>query len=286
MGETQHQRRDRQERFAQAQLVRLNGLANSLDALIREVFDNRVAYTPDNGSDVMALSFVTKQHEHLRSVRTLINAGLHRDAYLIARTMLEGLARLLWAFNRSPERTDLWFWFGAILDWRQILKNEAGGMAVEPGEKAELKAYVDSYGPNYYTKKVRDALQAAEKEGAVFEVPDDPWRNDWTANTTESMFHEVHGEYLYEGPFRDTSEWIHWGPRSIFRAMEPAEWGMGGFTQEDWRAAASALMYGCLSVLHSLEILDQHFSLGITPRLADLGSIVDAINAEAATDVV
>src|SRR3954467_1280709 len=125
MGETQAQRAERQERHSLAVLPRLNELADLLETITHDVYEKRIAFTPDNGADVMALSFVTKQHEHLRSVRTLITAGLHRDALLIAGTMIEGLGRLLWAFNEVPERTDLWFWFGAILDWRQTLKNKA-----------------------------------------------------------------------------------------------------------------------------------------------------------------
>jgi hypothetical protein len=279
MEETQEQRAERQERFSQAQLPRLNEIADNLEAITRDAFEKRIAYTRDNGADVMALSFVTKQYEHLRSVRMLIAAELHRDALLIARTMIEGLGRLLWAFNKVPERTDLWFWFGAILDWRQTLKNEAAGMVIDPDDKAELKTWVDKYGPNYYRDNVRKSLDA-EKDGTVFDMPDDPWRNDWTPTKIESMFQEVEGTYLYESVYRRTSEWIHWGPRSILMAMESAEGGVAGFTQEDWRSAASALMWGCLSLLQSLEVLDRHFSLGISERLAEPVKMIEALNAE------
>jgi hypothetical protein len=199
--------------------------------------------------------------------------------------MIEGLGRVLWAFNKVPERTDLWFWFGAILDWQQTLKNKAAGMHVGPGEKAELKSYVDKHGPNYYRPNVRKALEAAEKDGTAYKIPDDPWGTNWTDTTIEAMFDEVSGKYLYDGVYRRTSEWVHWGPRSILIAMESAEWGVAGFTQEDWRAAASALLYACASLLQSLEVLDQHFSLGITERLAELGNVIEALNAEATTAV-
>src|SRR5215208_6534501 len=128
MSETQDQRAERQEGFSRAELPRLNDLAADLEAITRDVFEKRITYVLDNSADVMVLSFVTKQHEHLRSVRTLIAAGLQRDALLIARTMIEGMAILLWAFNKVPDRPDQWLWFGAILDWRQTLKNEAAGM--------------------------------------------------------------------------------------------------------------------------------------------------------------
>lgn len=169
MGEDQYQRTARQERLGRTALPRLNKLADELETVTAEVFEQRVSYTPEHGADVMALSFVAKQSEHLRSVRALIRISAHRDALLIARTMLEGLGRLLWAFNRRPERTDLWLWYGAILDWRRTLRNEQAGMIVDAREKAELKRYVDQHGPNYYREKVRKAIDDARSRGLDYQ---------------------------------------------------------------------------------------------------------------------
>jgi hypothetical protein len=232
-------------------------VADEVEAVTLEVLGSRVHIETDNGAQVMALSFATKQHEHLRSVRVLINAGLHRDALLIGRTMLEGLTRLLWAFNNAPERTELWFWYGVILDWRQTLKNEAEGVPSNPAVKAELRTYVDRHGPKYLK---RDAS----------ETPEDPWKSNWTSVQIKEMFKEVGFEPMYQGVYGESSEWIHWGPRSIIRAMEPADWGMSGFTQEDWAAALRALGIGCFSLVTSLQVLDRHLSLGRTEQLASL----------------
>jgi hypothetical protein len=281
VSETQDQRKERQDRIAQAAMPGLDELADQLEAIAGELFDKRIAYEPDDGADVMALSFVTKQREHLRSARTLVAAGLHRDALLIARTMIEGLGRLLWAFNRTPERTDLWLWFGTILDWRQTLKNEEAGMEVDPGEKGELKSYVDKHGPNYYRPSVRKGLETAQRDGSHFEIPEDPWAKDWTDASIETMFGEVGGKSLYERAYRNSSEWLHWNPRSILRAMQSAEWGVDGFTQEDWRAAATALQLACQSLLQSLQVLDQHFSTGNAERLSELATTMQTTLDEA-----
>ncbi len=222
----------------------------------------------------MTLSFVTKQHEHLRSVRTLLAVGAHRDAFLVARTMAEGLGRLLWAFKDVPERTDLWLWFGAVLDWRRILKNEEAGMTVNPQEKDELKKLVTKHGPKYYRGDVGASIKAAQTTGKPYKIPKDPWRTNWTDATVKDMFDEVDLALLYEGMYRETSEWVHWGPRSVFMAMEPAEWGTRGFTQEDRPAAARALQLACFSLLTSLQVLDRHFSLGRTERLAGLERVM------------
>ncbi len=280
MGKTQEQVRANQTRMAQESLPGLSVLSVELEALVSDVFGRRIAYEPDIGADVMVLSFVTKQREHLRTVRVLIDAKQHRDAHLIARTMVEGMARLLWAFNQKPDRTDRWFWFGAILDWRQMKKNEENGIVVEPDDRTELKTYVDRYGPNYYRTTVRKAIETAQVAGTVYEIPEDPWRNDWTTTNIESMFVGVDGKRLYESIYRDSSEWVHWGPRTILRAMQLAAWGTTGFTEEDWRVALFALQLGCQSLIQSLEVLDLHFSLGIAGRLDTINRKMVAIQLE------
>ena len=242
-------------------------VADQVEAVTLDVLGSRVHIETDDGAQVMALSFATKQHEHLRSVRVLISAGLHRDALLIGRTMLEGLARLLWAFNDVPERTELWFWYGVILDWRQTLKNEAKETPGDPADKAELRAYVDRHGPKYL------------KRGAS-ETPEDPWNSNWTPVQIKEMFKEAGFEPMYQGVYAESSEWIHWGPRSILRAMEPADWGMSGFTQEDWAAALRALGIGCFSLVTSLQILDRHLSLGRSEQLAFLMETLSTVFRE------
>lgn len=274
MSETSERRAINQERIARTSIPQLDNLADQLVALVTEIFQQRVSYTSDDGADVMALSFVTKQTEHLRSVRALIAIDAHRDALLIARTMLEGFGRLFWAFARQPERTELWLCFGAILDWRQIQKNEADGMAVDPQEKAALKQYVDAHGPNYIRGGVRKAREKAEREGTDYQMPDDPWGNDWTEVDVRSMFTEIGMVSLYDSSYRTASEWVHWGPRAILRAMESVEWGMEGFTETDWPGAALALLITCTSLHQSLAVLDDQFSLGHADRLAALYEIM------------
>jgi hypothetical protein len=116
MGSSLEQIEQWQNESARKELPLLDEVAKELEALGRDMFTPPIAFQTDNGADVMALSFATKQLEHMRSVRTLIAVGSHRDALLIARTMLEAQAILRWAFMQTQERPDLWFWYGAILD--------------------------------------------------------------------------------------------------------------------------------------------------------------------------
>ncbi len=281
---THEQRHAIQERMAREGLPRFHQLADELNTVVDEVFGGRIPYDPLDGADVMALTFVEKQREHLRSVRLLLDAKQHHDAYLIARTMIEGMGRLLWAFRRTPERTDLWLRFGAVLDWRQIKSNEANGMVYTPEDKDQLKAFLDEHGPRYYTSKVRKAIADAEQAGTPYELPDDPWDYKWTDTTVKKMFTEVEGDELYESVYGTSSEWVHWGVRSVLRATDTKERVTPGFTEVDWGLAVHALQLGCQSLLQSLEVLDRHFSLGVTERLVELDQKIVNIQMESLPD--
>jgi hypothetical protein len=254
---------------ARVALPRLNEFADDVQALAIEMLDSQIKFRGDNGADVMAVSFATKQAEHLASLRTLVSAGAHRDALVIARMMIEGLVRLHWAFQEA-ERTELWLWFGAILDWQQTRKNERVGISVDPDETAELWTYVEHHGPNYFKDKVRKLYAAAERDGIAFDLPDDPWDHKWTDTTIKQMFEEVHAKHWYDGVYGDASEWSHWGVRSILRAMEPDGKALVGFTKDDWRSATIALQLGCQSLLQTLQLADDHFSLGKAERIQGL----------------
>ena len=64
--------------------------------------------------------------------------------------------------------------------------------------------------------------------------------------------------------------------------MEPAYWGVRGFTDGDRRAAVVALQLGCQSLLQTLEVLDRYCSLERAERLAELEEARVAILTESA----
>lgn len=285
MGKTQEQVEAWQENSARKELPMLVEVAYDLEALGRGMFTPPVTFQIVDGADVMALSFAAKQREHLRSVHTLIAAGLHRDALLITRTMLEAQGRLRWAFTQIPERTDRWFWYGAILDWRQMAKNKQDGMAVDPADEAALKPYIDQHGPNYYRPKVRQRIADAQQADTPYILPDDPWnKSDWTETDVRSMFVELGEERLYDSFYRRTSEWVHSGPRAILIAADQqgtaaAEWGPDQFTDGDLVAGVWALGMACESLIRCLEVVNGHFSLRHDERLQAIAGKLDAILA-------
>ena len=54
---------------------------------------------------LMALCFTRREAAHLRSILALVRAGQYRDAVLIARSMIEGVALLTWAAREPSTRS-------------------------------------------------------------------------------------------------------------------------------------------------------------------------------------
>lgn len=285
MAKTQEQVAAWQESTARKELPVLDDVAQELEVLARDMFTPPITYQFGNSADVMALSFAAKQHEHLRSVRTLVAADVHRDASLIARTMLEAQGRLAWAFRQVPERPDLWFWYGAILDWRQMAKNKQDGVVVDPVDEAGLKPYVDQHGPNYYRPRIRQRIAQAARDGTIYTIPDDPWdQSDWTETDVRSMFVELGEERLYDSFYRRTSEWAHSGPRAILIAAgrqwaDTKEWGPDHFTDDDVRSGVWALGVACETLSRSLRVLNAQFALGHDERVNGIADKLGAIMA-------
>lgn len=74
-----------------------NELANLSDEMCQDVKFDFI----DDDQTSMALCFVSKETDLLRSLCTLIKNNHHRDGQLIARSMVEGLGHLLLASSDS-----------------------------------------------------------------------------------------------------------------------------------------------------------------------------------------
>src|SRR3712207_7711556 len=61
-------------------------------------------------------------------------------------------------------------------------------------------------GPDYYRPNVRKSVEAAQRDGTEYEIPEDPWGTNWTDTAVADMFTEVGGKPLYERSEEHTSE--------------------------------------------------------------------------------
>lgn len=215
------------------------------------VTTNNPATNPSAILGAMAISYASKQNEHMRSVRVLVKAGQHRDAYLIVRTMVEGMIQLRWALNNFPDRPETWFRYGCIEDWRELEKQRLDGKVVDPELDAIAQQQVAKYGAKYKDRR----------KGKGETASSDPYRDKWSDQSAWSMFNQMQARQLYDGIYRDASAWVHWSPRSIYLAR--VELGdRARYELDDPRRAAVALAAGAMSLLATLQLLNWYFKLG------------------------
>ncbi len=255
-----------QEKQAQFYVPLVSALVDDLLTLTNHILIQRVDYDHGDPEQLMLLSFVTKQREHLNSVRLLTTHNYDGDAGLISRTMIEGMAQLLWAFQNRPSGPEDWYWFGLVMDWRQVTENEANGIK-EPAEKKQLlTTNLAAQGPRYYTSKAEEKLSQGDP------LPADPYRKQWHRLNVADIFTKVKGADMYDDVYRNLSERIHWNPREVFRSLEFDNGSSSTYKSSDARTALGALVYGFQSLHQCLELIGAHFSLDIQPELNGLFS--------------
>lgn len=224
-----------------------------------DVTINNPATDPSAIPGAMAISYASKQNEHLRSVRLLVRAGQHRDAYLIARTMAEGMIQFKWALTNVPDGPETWYHYGYIEDWRQLEKQRTEGKAIDPTLDALAKQQLAKHGATY-----EDPRKSKERIASS-----DPYRDKWNNLSAWQMFEQMQSSDLYEGLYRDVSAWIHRSPRAIYLAMVD----LGDRTRyeiDDPRRAAVALAGGAMSLLYTLQLLNWYFKLSYEAGLAQI----------------
>jgi hypothetical protein len=249
-------------------VLAMTSIAKQLKAIARIAFDPRIPHDPNQSADLMVLSFTTKQCEHMDSALMLLEGEAHRDASLVSRSMLEGLAQLQWAFNGVPERTDLWFWYGVIEDWRQLRKNEERGQPADPEVRRISDELIQLHGHHYYSGETKKRIKRARESNVELVLPSNPYRREWNNVSIRSMMEQIGGLVLYDALYRHASAWIHWNPQSILRAVNRVDDHIvEGFTETDWVSAAFALQGACRGLGQSLVILDDWFQLGLADVL-------------------
>lgn len=257
-------RLDPQEERAWAAVPVLMQLSTELLELAESVMLGRVVYDQHDPKQMMVLSFVSKQRDHMRSIRALVHYGLHGDAELIARTMLEGMVQLNWAFQGPDDRPALWYWFGLIMDWRQIMENEANGRIESKKVLDLLFNELDKRGSDYYSPK------ALKRLGEGKSLQADPYRRQWFPGDIAALFSQIQASRLYDDGYRIMSENAHWNPRNLFRSLDFQDQHSVIYKTSDGRKALGALVYGFAAFHQSLSQMDQLFDLNLQAELVDL----------------
>lgn len=214
----------------------------------------------------MALCFTSSQHDRLKTVKLLVDAKLQMDAGQIARSMLEGMAYLLWANEKPSERAILWREYAYVQDFKTMQKREKWKEVYDPDMKKNIEDKVKLTGDTYYSSYTRKDL----REGKP--LPPDPYGNAWYVseiNNIGDVFNIIGARQMYDIAYAETSEWLHWNITALEHALH-YEGDTINYSSADPHMACIALSTGFQALCKSLKILDAHLKLGHEEKLQEL----------------
>lgn len=238
--------------------------ATELIQYIEKFTTQKIRYKSDDHLAYMALSFVSKQLEHLKSIRLLVEAGHGRDAALISRSMSEGLSYLLWAASEPSKRPLRWRKFINIEIFRSMIDRETRGEVIAPEIRANVLSTLSAMGNEFYREDAKKALQKGNK------LPDDPYIYNWyDPLKIKTIFSAVEGLSLYKGPYKKTSQWIHWSPLGLSLAIEKSA-SLSTYSGNSPEDSIGALAAGFQALYESFKLLNDHLKLGHDKFIDDI----------------
>jgi hypothetical protein len=183
----------------------------------------------------MLAAFAVKQSEHANSLLMLRS---NPDTMLIARTMLEGLSQILWAAKRPKQRPLLWRSFAFVADWRQMQRQLANGLSIDPVIERGIRTGLRRFGHKFHTKEARTARLLGRA------LPADPYVKNWYGERESEILRDVGGEDLLKHAYGPFSEWHHWRIGAIGRLLS-FDQKSGCFTMPDASLANVAMATAC-----------------------------------------
>jgi hypothetical protein len=200
----------------------------------------------------MLVFYASKQLTHFRSIRVLVGAGQHRDAVLIARASLEGIAQLVWALRDPETRPMRWRSYIFIMEHKQMLRDERDGIEAPTDRKAAIAEGLKKFGRQFIKQK----FASYPKKGRA--MPDDPYVWEWMDLSEKELFAEIEATTLYETVYSGASNWAHWNIYEMASGMRRKK-GVVVFPMESPAWAAAALASGFLGLFQTLEQVALHF---------------------------
>jgi hypothetical protein len=214
----------------------------------------RVAIRENDDFGFMTIQFLYKQMQHAESVLALVP---RRDACLVARTMIEGLYQLRWAYQDPEECAKRWCSFAIICDWRSMQGKIKIGIHVDEADIRSIEAELKKLGDLHRSKKQEPNSP-------------DPYHRRWHGDVTLWKMAKAVDRELYVEPYDEFSDWEHWGVRGIGDSIVRENDHVWVETNSERIAGRSLLAaFQCLS--ETLEIADIHFCLNLKDNIQALG---------------
>lgn len=154
------------------------------------------------------LALLSKLDEQAGAVDLLVSQGFSRDAELVARSMIECSAIVLWVARDPATRPLQWRSFAAVHDWRLLQRRKAEGAAIDAAEERMVEDAIRKYGHLH------------EDPGLKGKDAADPYHWTWRGNVTvRAIFDEIDGDTLYRDVYGPSSDWIHSGVEAVGKAL-------------------------------------------------------------------
>ena len=234
-------------RRARADLLGLQRSAFRAARLALKVVHS-VRYSEDDHLAFMILAYLSKLIEQARSVRILVRKAAARDAELVARSMMEGMATLLWAAQEPTTRPFQWRGFAYVVDFRLMETRRASGETIDPEDENRIQTFLSTHSATF-----EDPSRAGRP---------DPYYRTWRQGVTiREIFDSVDGEVLYRELYGPSSDWTHSGTESMGQAIQRAG-STVRWTHNDAPTAATALATAFQSLDAATRLAIAHFDAG------------------------
>lgn len=196
----------------------------------------------------MAWSFLLKQREHLQSIKVLVGK---RDASLVARSMIEGICQLFWALRDKQTRAAMWKNFVYVHDMRLLKVKEENGVLIDEEQRETITKGLSVHGSDFFRSE-------KFKTRSPGDLPQDPYRFDWTGEKVIDICKDVGEEVLYSEFYSPYSDWHHWNFGGIGLSMKDTEGGIEYLTNAPV-VYLTAVQVGIRCFVDTIRVIDWHF---------------------------
>lgn len=227
-------------------------------------------FKDDDHLGLMILIYTNKQFQHLQSFLSLVKSGNFRDTGLVSRTMIEGLAHLYWAAEKSDIRAYRFRAFSALIDLRKLHTQEQAGQTIDLAHKEKIYKKIDEHKrillkPKYLKVKERD-------------IPLDPAKRyiqNWFINEKgeeERLKDIIESISTFFGPllkeiYEENSKRIHSQHEDIQLILKV--WNYS-FPEQSKTESGRNLIAAIFCFSSTLQMLDRRLNLGFEQELQDI----------------
>jgi hypothetical protein len=216
----------------------------------------------DDRLALMGLCFLNKQIEHMESALMLVKAGQYRDASLIVRSMIEGLAQILHLRPDPQGLAKRYVDFASVTSWRKMNMRIKAGQPPDPETQEQIAAGIKSVGPQFYTAKAKECLAANKL------LPADPYWKNWTGKNYSQLLRDANGGELVDFVYGAFSEWHHWSPEGFETSLRWENANHMNFLPPPINLGAKTLRCAFQCLFQQASFVDGYFHSGFDARLA------------------